>query len=216
MAQPTEAVLASYEQTAKTIIKHLENHGMEGAYCATSDEARELVLSWLKPGDSVTWGGTETFKETGIKAALKEAGCYKMLDRMKVEGAEAQREFWRACSTADWFFMSANALTTSGELVNIDGNSNRLALLLHGPEHVIVLVGINKIVADIEAGFKRIRTVTCPLNATRLHANTPCELNGVCTECHAPGCMCCQMVVTRHSRHKGRIRVVIIGEDLGY
>ncbi len=211
-----ENVLAAHRATAQTIIKNLKKRGMDGAYCATSAEAVELVRSWMHEGDSVTWGGSETFKETGMKAALEDAGCYAMLDRATATTPDEQRAMWRDRTCADWFFMSANALTVDGELVNIDGNSDRLSLLLHGPAHVVVLVGMNKIVADVEAGFKRIRTISCPPNAARLHANTPCELTGVCSECHAKNCMCCQMVVTRHSRHEGRIRVVLIGEDLGY
>ena len=216
MAQRTETVLAAYEKTAASIIKNLGRHGMEGHYCVSREEAVELVQSWLSEGDSVTWGGSETFKETGMKAALEAASCYRMLDRTTATTSEEQREMWRDRTSADWFFMSANALTVNGELVNIDGNSDRLSLLLHGPAHVVVLVGMNKVVADVDAGFKRIRTVSCPLNAARLHTNTPCELTGTCAECHAAGCMCCNLVVTRHSRHAGRIRVVIIGEELGY
>lgn len=151
-----------------------------------------------------------------MKAALENAGCYRMLDRATATTPEEQREMWRDRTSADWFFMSANALTLNGELVNIDGNSDRLSLLLHGPAHVVVLAGMNKLVADVEAGIKRIRTVTCPLNAARLHTNTPCEVAGICSECHAERCMCCNVVVTRHSRHDDRIRVVLIGEDLGY
>ena len=216
MAERTETVLASRAKTAASIIKKLEQHGMEGHFCASRGEAVELVLSWMKAGDSVTWGGSETFKESGMKAALDNAGCYRMLDRTTASIPEEQREMWRDRTSADWFFMSANALTVNGELVNIDGNSDRLSLLLHGPEHVVVLVGMNKVVADVDAGFKRIRTVACPLNAARLHTNTPCELTGTCAECHAAGCMCCNMVVTRHARGAGRVRVVIIGEELGY
>ena len=216
MAERTETVLASRAKTAASIIKKLEQHDMEGHFCASRGEAVELVLSWMKAGDSVTWGGSETFKESGMKAALDSADCYRMLDRTTASTPEEQREMWRDRSSADWFFMSANALTLNGELVNIDGNSDRLSLLLHGPEHVVVLTGINKVVADVEAGFKRIRTVACPLNAERLHTQTPCELTGVCTECHSERCMCCNMVVTRHARGEGRIRVVIIGEELGY
>ncbi|OUN87953.1 lactate utilization protein [[Collinsella] massiliensis] len=216
MAERTESVLASRQKTAEHIIKNLARHGMDGYYCATSAEAVELVRSWMAAGESVTWGGSETFKESGMKSALDEAGCFRMLDRASATTPEEQREMWRDRSSADWFFMSANALTLDGELVNIDGNSDRLALLLHGPAHVVVLAGVNKIVADVEAGFKRIRTVTCPLNAERLHTETPCELTGACSLCHAPKCMCCNLVVTRHSRHAGRIRVVIVGEELGY
>ena len=139
-----------------------------------------------------------------------------MLDRTRATTADEKRAMWQARTTADWFFMSANALTLNGELVNIDGNSDRCSLLLHGPEHVVVLVGMNKIVADVDAGIKRIHTTVCPLNAERLHASTPCELTGACIDCHAHKCMCCNVVVTRHSRHTGRIKVVLIGEELGY
>lgn len=205
----------SYRTTAETVIKNLKRRNMEGYYCETSEEAVELVRSMIPAGDSITWGGTVTFGETGVKAAL-EQGDWRMIDRATATTPEEKREMWRDRTSADWFFMSANALTLDGELVNIDGNSDRLSLLLHGPEHVVVLVGMNKLVADVDAGFKRIRTVTCPLNAARLHTNTPCEVAGVCSECHSERCMCCQMVVTRHSRHEGRIKVVLIGESLGY
>lgn len=216
MAQITDSVRASFATTAQTVIRKLENHGMEGYYCPTSADAVELVRSWMSEGDSVTWGGSETFKETGMKAALESAGCYTMLDRSRANTPDEKRHMWLDRNVADWFFMSANALTVNGELVNIDGNSDRLSLLLHGPEHVVVLCGMNKLVADVESGIKRIRTISCPLNASRLHTATPCEVNGVCASCHAPGCMCCNVVVTRHSRHEGRIRVVLIGEELGY
>ncbi len=216
MALPTETVRASWATTAATVITKLKRRNIEGFWAPTSTEAVELVQSWMREGDSVTWGGSETFKETGMKAALEATGCYRMLDRGSATTAPEQREMWRNRTSADWFFMSANALTTEGELVNIDGNSDRLSLLLHGPEHVVVLVGMNKLVADVDAGIKRIRTTVCPLNATRLKTNTPCELTGTCNECHAPSCMCCNIVVTRHSRHDGRIRVVLIGEELGY
>ena len=205
----------SYRTTAETVIKNLKRRNMEGYYCETSEEAVELVRSMIPAGDSITWGGTVTFGETGVKAAL-EQGDWRMIDRATAATPEEKREMWRDRTSADWFFMSANALTLDGELVNIDGNSDRLSLLLHGPEHVVVLVGMNKLVADVDAGFKRIRTVTCPLNAARLHTNTPCEVAGVCSECHSERCMCCQMVVTRHSRHEGRIKVILIGESLGY
>lgn len=216
MARPTETVRSSWEKTAQTIITRLGRRNIEGFWAPTSEDAAKLVRSWMAAGDSVTWGGSETFKETGMLAALEAAGCYRMLDRTCATTPEEQRTMWRDRSSADWFFMSANALTQAGELVNIDGNSDRCALLLHGPEHVVVLCGMNKVVADVEAGIKRIRTTTCPLNATRLGTQTPCELTGVCASCHAPGCMCCNIVVTRHNRTDGRIKVVLIGEELGY
>lgn len=206
---------AAFEKTAQTIIKNLGKRNMEGYYCATSADAVELVKQLVPAGAYVTWGGSETLAETGVKDLLL-SGAYRVIDRAAATTPEEKRAVWQQRTCADYHFMSANALTVGGEIVNIDGNADRLSLLLHGPEHVIMLVGANKIVADVDEGVKRIRTYACPPNAARLHTNTPCELTGVCAECHAPQCMCCQIVVTRHSRHDGRIKVILIGEDLGF
>ena len=216
MARTTETVTSSREKTAQAVIKGLKKRNIEGFWCPTSADAARLVLGMMQDGDSVTWGGSETFKDSGVKSALAESGRFRMVDRTTAKTPEEKREMWRDRTTADWFFMSANALTLDGEMVNVDGNSDRLSLLLHGPAHVVALVGMNKIVSDVESGYKRIRTTVCPLNAERLHPNTPCELTGVCADCHSKGCMCCEVVVTRHSRHDGRIKVVLIGEELGY
>lgn len=201
--------------TAERIIKKLAIRNMTGHYRDTAAEAVELARDLVEPGQSVTWGGSVSFSESGIKAAL-EADGHRMIDRTQAATPEEQDAMWREQVGADWFFMGTNAITLDGELVNIDGNANRLALLLHGPKHVCIVAGMNKVVADVESGLKRIRTVTCPLNAARLHTGTPCELAGVCSNCHAEKCMCCQEVITRHSRHDGRIHVILVGEDLGF
>lgn len=205
----------AHRTTAERIIKKLAIRNMTGHYRDTAAEAVELARDLVEPGQSVTWGGSVSFSESGIKAAL-EADGHRMIDRSQATTPEEQDAMWREQVGADWFFMGTNAITLGGELVNIDGNANRLALLLHGPKHVCVIAGMNKVVADVESGLKRIRTVTCPLNAARLHTGTPCELAGVCSNCHAEKCMCCQEVITRHSRHDGRIHVILVGEDLGF
>lgn len=205
----------AHRTTAEHIIKKLAIRNMTGHYRDTAAEAVELARDLVEPGQSVTWGGSVSFSESGIKAAL-EADGHRMIDRSQATTPEEQDAMWREQVGADWFFMGANAITLDGELVNIDGNANRLALLLHGPKHVCVIAGMNKVVADVESGLKRIRTVTCPLNAARLHTGTPCELAGVCSNCHAEKCMCCQEVITRHSRHDGRIHVILVGKDLGF
>lgn len=206
---------AARRTTAERIIKKLSIRNMTGHYRDAAAEAVELARELVEPGQSVTWGGSVSFSESGIKAAL-EADGHPMIDRSRAATPEEQDAMWLEQVGADWFFMGANAITLDGELVNIDGNANRLALLLHGPKHVCVIAGMNKVVEDVESGLKRIRTVTCPLNATRLHTSTPCELTGACADCHAAGCMCCQEVITRHSRHDGRIHVILVGEDLGF
>lgn len=205
----------AHRTTAERIIKKLAIRNMTGHYRDTAAEAVELARDLVEPGQSVTWGGSVSFSESGIKAAL-EADGHRMIDRTQAATPEEQDAMWREQVGADWFFMGTNAITLDGELVNIDGNANRLALLLHGPKHVCIVAGMNKVVADVESGLKRIRTVTCPLNAARLHTGTPCELAGVCSNCHAEKCMCCQEVITRHSRHDGRIHVILVGEDLGF
>ncbi|MEG0590187.1 MAG: lactate utilization protein, partial [Lachnospiraceae bacterium] len=116
----------------------------------------------------------------------------------------------------DYFFMSSNAITIDGELVNIDGNGNRVACLIHGPKHVILIVGMNKVVSDVANGMTRIRNMATPANAARLGTKTPCQKTGCCGNCLSPDCMCCEVVITRKSRHEGRIKVILVGEELGY
>ena len=118
-------------------------------------------------------------------------------------------------SSADYFLMSTNAITRTGELVNIDGASNRLSSLLHGPKHVIIVAGMNKLVKTVEDGFNRIQTSVCPVTAERSGRKTPCGIKGVCTDCQSPDCMCCNIVISRRSRYNGRVKVILVGENLG-
>ena len=112
--------------------------------------------------------------------------------------------------------MSSNAVTLDGELVNIDGNGNRVACLITGPKNVILIVGMNKIVPDVTSGFDRVRNMAAPPNGVRLGLSTPCSKYGKCHDCYSPDCMCCEFVVTRKSRIPGRIKVILVGEELGY
>ena len=185
---------------------NLEARGFRTAYFPTADEAAAYLDGQID-GKTVGIGGSMTVKEMGLYPRL---AAHNQVVWHWEGGA------LRDAVLTDVYITSANALAETGEIVNIDGNANRLALLLHGPKHVCVIAGMNKVVADVESGIKRVHTVACPLNAARLHTNTPCELTGVCANCHAEGCMCCQEVITRHSRHEGRIHVILVGEDLGY
>ena len=152
-----------------------------------------------------------------MKDALTADG-HPMIDRMAAHTPEEQDEMWRRQVSADWFFMSDErnhaqwrARQTS------DGNANRLALLLHGPQACLRHRGHEQGRRPTWRAASNASTPShAPLNAARLHTNTPCELTGVCANCHAEGCMCCQEVITRHSRHEGRIHVILVGEDLGY
>lgn len=205
----------AFETTVNTIIKHLKARNIEGYFFENSAEAVSAILDMMPEGSSVTWGGSETFKETGMLAAL-ENGNYNLIDRSKAQTAEERQNQYSQMVLADYFFMSSNAVTLDGQLVNIDGNSNRVGLLVHGPKHVMILVGMNKLTADVESAIKRIRTYACPANAKRLQKNTPCGVLGKCGECLTSECMCNQIVITRRSGHPGRIKVFFIAEDLGY
>lgn len=112
--------------------------------------------------------------------------------------------------------MSTNAITLDGELINIDGRGNRVAFLCYGPQNVLIISGINKIVSDIDSGIKRVRNIAAPPNSIRLNRKTPCSINGKCEDCYSPDCMCSQLVITRRSGILNRIKVILVGEELGY
>ncbi len=201
--------------TANTIINWLAKRNMEGYYFETAKEAVEAALGIMPAGSVVSWGGSETIQECGLLDALR-AGDFKCLDRYTAKSPEETREIFLESFRADYYFMSTNAITAKGELVNIDGNANRVACLAFGPQHVMMFVGMNKVASDVESAVKRVRTYACPANATRLHKNTPCALAGVCGDCLSDECFCNEILITRRSGHKGRIKIFLIGEELGY
>ena len=205
----------AFKKTAQSIIKWLEKRNMEGYYFETAEEAVKAALEMMPAGSIVSWGGTATLTESGMMDAL-QAGDYQLIDRATAKTPQEAREIFAKTVMADYYFMSTNAITTKGELVNIDGNANRVACLCHGPSHVMMLVGMNKVAADVESAVKRIRTYACPANATRLNRNTPCANAGVCGECLLDDCFCNEIVITRRSGHTGRIKVFLIGEELGF
>lgn len=205
----------SYELTAKHIIDKLAKRNMEGFYCANGVEAVNLILSFMEKGSVVSWGGSESLKEIGIFEAM-DNGDYELVDRLAAQTPEERREVFARTVMSDYFLMSTNAITLDGELVNIDGNGNRLAALIHGPSHVVIVAGMNKVCADVESAYKRVKLDACPPNAVRLGRNVPCGKTGVCGDCLSPDCFCNQIVVTRRSGHPGRIKVVLVGEELGY
>lgn len=208
-------------------MKNLEGNNMKPYYCETSQEALELVKSLLTKGDTVTCGGSVTLKETGIDSLLK-SGDYNFLDRSR-EGitADEVEAVYIGAFSADVYLMSTNALTKNGELYNVDGNSNRVAALLYGPKSVIVVCGYNKIVENLDEAVQRVKSVAAPLNTKRLHTGSYCESAGecmslskdspfMCDGCRGAGRICCNYVVSAQQRKKDRIKVIIVGEKLGY
>lgn len=204
-----------YTNAAATIIKNLSKRQMVGYYCPDKDSAREKVLELIPEGASVGWGGSMTLVETGILDAVR-AGNYQVLDRDTAVTPAEQKKMYGAICGADCFLMSTNAITLDGELVNVDNRGNRVSFLCFGPDRVIVVTGMNKVVSDVECGIRRARDVAAPPNNLRLGRKTPCAVTGRCADCLSPDCICAQTVITRRSTFKDRIVVVLVGEELGY
>ena len=200
------------ELLAQKVIKGLASRNMTGYYAASAEEAKKIALDLIPEGSSISMGGGMSVHEIGLVEALKE-GSYNFIDRDK---AEDKRAAMLAAYDADFFLSSCNAMTEDGILVNIDGNSNRVSCIAQGPKHVIFIVGMNKICDDLDGAMKRARNVAAPINAQRFGLDTPCSKTGTCMDCKSPDTICCQFLITRFSRHKDRIHVILVNDFLGF
>ncbi|MBQ8031692.1 MAG: lactate utilization protein [Butyrivibrio sp.] len=200
------------ELWAQTIIKGLESRNMTGYYAATKEEALKKALELIPEGSSVTMGGAMSAHEIGLVEAVKN-GNYNFIDR---DAMEDKRAAMLAAYDADVFLASVNAMTQDGVLVNIDGNSNRVSAIAQGPRKVLFIVGMNKVCDDVDGAMKRARNVAAPTNAQRFGLSTPCAKTGACMNCKSPDTICCQFLITRYSRHKDRIHVILVNDELGF
>mgnify|MGYP004497109461 FL=1 len=199
------------EILAQTVIKGLESRNMTGYYVADKEEAVKKALEVIGKGSTVAMGGCQSAHEIGLIQALEE-GDYNYIDRSNM----TPRESLMAAYDADVFLSSANAMTNDGIMVNIDGNSNRVSCIAQGPKKVVFIVGMNKICSDLDEAMKRARNVAAPANAQRFDVKTPCKVTGKCADCKSPDTICCQFLITRYSRHEGRIHVILVNDTLGY
>lgn len=197
---------------AQRVIKGLESRNMSGCYAENSGEALELALSLIPEGSSIGMGGAMSAWEIGLVDALK-SGKYAFIDR---DAAPDKRKAMLEAYDADFFITGANAITEDGVLVNIDGNANRVSAIAQGPRKVLFIVGMNKVCPDCDSAMKRARSVAAPVNAQRFGLSTPCVKTGCCLDCKSPDTICCQFLITRFSRHAGRIHVILVNEDLGF
>lgn len=200
---------------AATILKNLAKRNIEGYFCETCEEAVQKALALMPEPSSVSWGGSMTLTECGLMDALKTKN-YTLIDRATAKTPEEKRELYAKTVLADYYLMSTNAITMDGELVNIDGTANRVSCLCYGPSHVLILAGMNKVVGNVQAGLDRIRTKAAPPNTNRLGLQTPCAKVGACQDCFSPDCICNQIVITRRSGIKDRIKLILINEQLGF
>ena len=200
------------ELLAQKVIRGLASRNMTGYYAASAEEAKKIALDLISEGSSISMGGGMSVHEIGLVDALKE-GNYNFIDRDK---AEDKRAAMLAAYDADFFLSSCNAMTEDGILVNIDGNSNRVSAIAQGPKKVIFIVGMNKVCDDVDGAMKRARNVAAPINAQRFGLDTPCAKTGSCFNCKSPDTICCQFLITRFSRHEGRIHVILVNDSLGF
>lgn len=200
---------------AEKVIKGLQSRNMEGYYVKTKEEALKKVFSLIPRGSSIAWGGSASVDQAGIKVIAK-TGDYVVYDREHCKNDIEKRDMEIKTFGCDYYLCSSNAITEDGILVNIDGNSNRVAAIAYGPAHVIMVVGMNKVVKDVDAAIYRARNEAAPINAQRFPLDTPCRKTGSCANCMSKDTICCQFLVTRFSRHEGRIKVILVEEDLGF
>jgi L-lactate utilization protein LutB len=200
------------ELLAQKVIKGLDSRNMTGYYAETREDALHIALSLIEAGSSVTMGGALSAHEIGLVDAVK-GGDYRFIDRSAYTD---KRQAMLDAYDADWFLSSTNAMTEDGELVNIDGNANRVSAIANGPKHVLFIVGMNKVCSDLDGAMKRARNVAAPTNAQRFGLNTPCAKTGACMNCKSPDTICCQFLITRFSRHKDRIHVILVNDNLGF
>ena len=204
-----------YENQANSIIKKLEARKMEGYYCPDQESAVTKVVELIgQEKKNVGYGGSMTIDGIGLKGAIRNAG-HNLIIREDYKTPEKKKECNALLVNADTFLTSTNAITLDGELINIDGRGNRVSFLIYGPEQVIVITGMNKVVTNVTEGIDRVHNMAAPANTVRLGCDTPCAKTGRCANC-LPHTICCETVITRSSMIPGRIKVVLVGEELGY
>lgn len=205
-----------YQKLADTVIKNLQKRQIDGYYCPTSKEAVKLANDMVVSNSTVSFGGSMTLSECGIMETLTSRKDITLYDRSTAKTPEEATDIYHKSFNVDYYFMSSNAISSTGELVNIDGNGNRVAALIYGPKQVIILAGMNKVTPDLASAMARVKNVAAAPNAIRLNQNTPCAATGVCHDCQSPDCICANTVITRRGQIPNRIKVILIGENLGY
>lgn len=200
---------------AQKVIKGLESRNMSGYYVQTKEDALAKALELIPEGSSIGWGGSMSVSEIGLRDAVAN-GNYEVFNRDTCQTPEEKREVELKIFGSDFFLCSSNAITEDGILVNIDGNSNRVAAIAYGPKNVLMIVGMNKVAKDVDSAMSRARNIAAPINAQRFPLETPCKHTGSCANCKSRDTICCEFLITRYSRHANRFHIILVNDDLGY
>ena len=203
------------EKLGAGLIKALALRHFDAYYCASCAEAAEKILSLIPKTDVVSWGGSVTMEALGVIDRVKKDG-WRVIDRSTAQSQEEKIEIMRRALLCDTYLTGANAISEDGEIVNVDGNGNRVAAMTFGPKSVIVACGMNKVVKTAEDAISRARNTAAPVNAQRFDIRTPCKTTGSCADCKSTDSICSYIVRTRLCKPAGRIKVVLIGEALGF
>lgn len=210
-----EAKKLYYRKRGQILVKNLQSRHFDAYYCDSKEEALNKALELIPEGSSVGWGGALSAEQIGLIEHIRQ-GNYLPIDRERAATPEERERKMRECFSGDVFLTGANALSLDGQMVNIDGLGNRVSAIIFGPKSVVVVAGMNKVEDTLEAAVNRARTVAAPMNNQRFGNNNPCSVTGSCGNCKNETCICNHIVVTRHSRPVGRIKFILVGEELGF
>lgn len=203
------------EKLAQQMIKNLEQRHYEAYFCKTAEDIRNQVKELIPEGSTISWGGSMTIRDSGVTKMLK-AGNYEVFDRDDVTTQEDKMRIYRKAFECDYYLASVNAISEDGVIINIDGNGNRVAAITWGPEHVILIVSLNKVCQDVDAAIKRARSTAAPTNMARFDFKTPCQIDGTCHDCKSKDSICNYISIQRMSHPAKRHIVILTSEDLGY
>jgi L-lactate utilization protein LutB len=198
----------------------LEKNNFEVHLAPQPEDAARIVTATILPAVAPTrmsWGGSRTFVECGLYRQLKDRADINVIDTYDTAISDAEKmERRRQALLVDLFFTSTNAVTESGHLVNLDMIGNRVAALTFGPKYVVVLIGRNKIVPDLENAWDRIKNYAAPVNTMRLEKKTPCQATGFCQDCKSPDRICNTWTITEKAFPPKRVKIILINAELGF
>jgi L-lactate utilization protein LutB len=209
-----------YSKLGPIVVEALKSRSFDAFYFDDTNEAMEKILSLIPKDHLVSWGGSKTLVDLGVQEKLANEG-YNLLDRDKASSPEERTEIMRRSLLCDTYLSSTNAISEDGQLVNIDGTGNRVAAMIFGPRQVIVVCGMNKVTKTCNDALVRARTIAAPLNILRFpNLKAPCSITGTCEDVQKGRCLstdtiCASFVTTRYCKPAGRIKVILIGKDLG-
>ena len=210
----TEFEKMYYEKRGGVLVKNLQSRHFDAYYCDSKEAALVKALELIPESDLVSWGGAMSAQQIGLIDAIRN-GAYRTIDRDTCKTMAEREQAMKDALFCDTFIMGANAMSMDGQMVSVDGTGNRIGALVFGPKSVVVIVGMNKVEDTLDEAIRRARTVAAPKNKQRFGDGTPCSVTGVCGDCKSEKCICNHIVITRHGRPAGRIKFIVVGEDLG-